>query len=78
MERARAETVRRHGQRGSRQQGGRRSRRYRHISNEIRITLIDHVRNHGLSFREVLYCYIFSPPRTTSVIYCKCPNVFQN
>ncbi len=47
VERARGETVRRHGQ-----QGGRRSRRYRHISDEIRITLIYHVRNHDLSFRE--------------------------
>ncbi len=54
MERAREETVRRHEQRGSGQQGGR-SRRYRQFSNEIRITLIDHVRNHGLYFREVLY-----------------------
>ncbi len=45
VERARAETARRHGQRSG-QRGGRRSRRYRQISNEIRITLIYHVRNH--------------------------------
>ncbi len=45
VERARAETARRHGQRSG-QRGVRRSRRYRQISNEIRITLIYHVRNH--------------------------------
>ncbi len=48
VERARGETGRRHGQRGSGQQGGRR----RWISNEIRITLNDRVKIHGLFFRE--------------------------
>ncbi len=55
VERALGETVRRHGKRGSGKQGGRRSIMFRQISNEIRITLTDHVRNHDLSFREVLY-----------------------
>ncbi len=54
VERAWGETVR-HGQGGSGQQGGRRGRRCRWIPNEIRISLIDHVRNHGLCFREVLF-----------------------
>ncbi len=41
---------------GSGQQGGRRW----WISNEIRMTLIDHVKNHGFSFREVLYMVVDS------------------
>lgn len=50
VERIRGEIIKRHEQKGRGQQGGRgvkRRRRYR-LSNEMGVTLFDHVINHGL------------------------------